>query len=172
MFSPPRWSFAPVLLFSALGAGAADSALPSYHPQPVAPPASAGYLRSDGALQIVGFDDMQGVVERLDAAFAQVHPGFNFVYAPANNLAALFSLTYDASAFAPVGSEFLAGAQGAYAIIAKGEPFGIRVAHASLNSNAKLSPIAIVVNRSNPLDHLTVGQVACIRSLSAAGSAT
>ena len=139
-------------LFAALALpGASSSAAPASAP--------AGYVRADGALQIVGWSDLQGAMERVDDLYASAHPGTRFAYASANSLASLYCLTIDATAFAPVSAEFLAGARGAYAIEVRAEPFGIRIAHASLRGGAKLSPFAIVVNRRNPLDHLTTGQV-------------
>ena len=149
-------SLAPVTL-ATMGALAALNGLAA-----VAPPRDAGYVLRDGSIQIVGFGDMDGIIARIDDLFAQDHPGFRFTRVKSNSLAALYSLAYDATAFAPVGSEFLAGAAGSYAIMVKGEPFGIRVAHASLNPDAAVSPLAIVVNRDNPIDHLSAGQVAHI----------
>jgi len=148
-----------------------DSAIPAYRPQPVAieAPRSAGYVLADGSLQIVAFDDMGGIVDRLDRLFAQVHPGFRFSVVKANNLASLYSLVYDATAFAPVGAEFLPGARGPYKIIAGAEPFGIRIAHGSVTPGAKVSPLAIIVNPANPLARLSEGQVARIFSAGGRG---
>lgn len=130
--------------------------------QPVAPPASAGYVLPDGSVQIVCFDDMLGLVERLDGLYERAHAGVKFTARPANNLAALQTMVFDASAFAPVGTDALGGAAVAYGAIVRGEPFPIRIAHASLNPAAKLGPLAVIAHPSNPIDHLSVDQVARI----------
>lgn len=144
-------------LFFSLFLSVAGSA--AIHAQTIAPSPGAGYVQRDGAIRIVGTDDLSGVIGRLNELFVQSHPGLKFNYVKANNLAALQTLVFDASAFAPVGSEFLIGAQVPYRAIVHAEPYGIRVAHGSLNPAAEVSPLAIVVNKSNPLEQLTTDQV-------------
>lgn len=158
--SPGRW-LAGVLVFPicAAAAGTVDPALPVYRPQPVPTPVRAGYVLPDGAVQIIGIGDMAGMVARWDHLFEKAHPGVKFHSVKSDALAALQSLTYDASALAPVGSPFLRSALGPYKILVKAPPFGIRVAHASLNPAAHVSPFAIVVPKSNPLDRISAGQV-------------
>jgi len=136
----------------------APAAVPA-SPALQAPPASAGYVRADGALEVVGAAGMSGPIERLNALFERAHPGFRFHYAPADNFAALYSLAYDATAFAPVGTEFPAGAAGPYGILVHAEPFGIRLAHGSLTPGAAVSPLAVIVHPTNPLARLSAGQV-------------
>ncbi|MFI5336010.1 MAG: PstS family phosphate ABC transporter substrate-binding protein [Opitutales bacterium] len=145
------------LLFGSLCAFACAAEAP-----PVAPPAGAGYVLPDGSVQIVCFDDLLGIIGRLDSIFAQAHPGVKFTARPANNLAALQTLVFDASALAPVGTDALGGAAVAYGAIVRGEAFPIRIAHASLNPAAKLGPLAVIAHPSNPLTHLSVDQVARI----------
>lgn len=155
---------AALLLAAPLAAAAVvpDPELPSYVPQPAAPPPKAGYLLADGSVQIVAFDDMIGILGRLDAIFTRSHPGVKFTLRPANSLAALQSLVFDASAFAPVGTDTLGGAEVAYNAIVRGEPWIVRVAHASLAPAARLGPLAVIAHPSNPLDRLTIDQVARI----------
>jgi phosphate transport system substrate-binding protein len=123
------------------------------------PPRSPGYLRPDGSLEVVGDAGLTGPIARLNALFERTHPGFRFQYSPADTFAALYSLAYDATAFAPVGAEFPAGASGPYAILVHAEPFGVRIAHGSLAPEAKVSPLAVIVNPANPLTHLSAAQV-------------
>lgn len=141
---------------------AVDPGIPAYRPQAVTPPSGAGYTLSDGSVQIMGFDDMQGIIESLDGIFVQSHSGVRFTYIGVNNLAALHALIFDATAFAPVGTEFMSVAGAPYRAIVHGEPYGIRIAHGSLNPRARLSPLAIIVNSNNPLVNLTTDQVAHI----------
>jgi phosphate transport system substrate-binding protein len=127
-----------------------------------ATPVRPGYVLASGALQIVGRPDFAPFFERLNSLYAEAHPGTGFRYAPGDDLAALHSLVYDASLFAPVGTEFLAGMLGPQHIVVHADPFGIRIAHASLQRDASLSPLAIVVHPANPLANLSTGQVARI----------
>ena len=142
-----------------------DPNLPFYRPQLATPPKDAGYVLPDCSIRIVGFDDMEGIISRLNELFVRSHPGVKFTYVKANSLAALYALIFDSSAFAPMSMEFLGGLT--YSDVVHGPPFSIRVAHASLNPKAKLSPLAIIVNRSNPIENLTVPQISSIFTQSA-----
>ena len=144
----------PLLSFSQ------TSNVASYKPQPASPPRDAGYLVPNGSVRIVGFDDMEGVISRLNDQFVRAHPGVKFIYVKGNSLAALYALIFDSSAFAPMGAEFLGSLT--YTDVVQGPPFSIRIAHASLNPKAKLSPLAVIVNRSNPVEHLTLAQIGSI----------
>jgi phosphate transport system substrate-binding protein len=147
---------------SLFGAGPAgvDPSLPAYRPQPAVPPKDAGYILPDGSIRIVGFDDMDGIIGRLNDLFVRSHPGVKFTYVKGNSLAALYALMFDSSVFAPMGIEFSGSLP--YTDTVHGPPFSIRVAHASLSPNAKLSPLAIIVNTSNPVESLTVNQITSI----------
>src|SRR5258708_3461763 len=130
--------------------------------EPVSPRPDAGYVIPDGSVRIVCFDDMLGIVERIDGLFEKANPGLKFTARPANNLAALQTLVFDASAFAPVGTDALGGAAVAYGALIHAEPFPIRMAHASLNPSSKMGPLAVIAHPSNPIEHLSIDQVARI----------
>jgi phosphate transport system substrate-binding protein len=132
-------------------------ALPSYQPSQVAPPKDAGYLLPDGSIRVVGLDDMQGMIEQLNAFYTRTHPGTRFTYVKSNSLAAIYTLIFDGTAFAPAGIIYPSNLT--YTDIVHGPPFSIRVAHGSLNPTAAVSPLAIIVNRSNPLDKLSMSQI-------------
>lgn len=148
------------LLSIGLAAAGVDASLPPYRPQHAAAPKDAGYILPDGSIRIVGFDDMEGMIGRLNELFVRSHPGVRFTYVKGNSLAALYALMFDSSVFAPMGMEFTGSLT--YTDTVHGPPFSIRVAHASLNPSAKLSPLAIIVNPSNPVDNLTVSQIGSI----------
>jgi hypothetical protein len=59
-----------------------------------------GYLMADGSIRIVGLDDMEGIVTGLNTLYAKTHPGTRFTYVKGNSLAAIYSLNFDATAFA------------------------------------------------------------------------
>jgi phosphate transport system substrate-binding protein len=138
---------------------------PAFQPEHVAPPKDAGYLMPDGSIRIVGLDDMEGIVTGLNALYTKTHPGTRFTYVKSNSLAAIYSLIFDATAFAPAAIVYPSNLT--YTDIVHGAPFSVRVAHGSLNSAAKVSGLAIIVNKSNPMIRLTMAQVASIFTQSA-----
>jgi phosphate transport system substrate-binding protein len=136
------------------------SQLPAYQPTQVKPTPGAGYLMPDGSIRIIGLGDMQGVVAKLNDFFAKTHPGTRFTYVKSDSLGSIYSLIFDATAFAPAGIVYPSNLT--YTDIVHGPPFSIRVAHGSLNPSAEVSPLAIIVNRSNPLSKLSMAQAASI----------
>ncbi len=129
-----------------------------YEPHAAAPRGGAGYVLPDGTIQIVAYREMAGVIRALNALFVQTHPGVKFKVLPGDNYSGMAALTFDVTAFAPLGSEFTRIGLGDNLKISP-EPTGFRIAHASLKPEAMLSPLAVIVNKSNPLDHLTMQQV-------------
>jgi phosphate transport system substrate-binding protein len=126
----------------------------------------------DGSIRIVGFDDMNGMVARWDALFAKDHPGIGFTPILKGNGTAIPAITYDMTLFAPEGGGATLLELLPYEKIygSKKDPVAaliIRVAHGSLTPGAKMSPLAIIVNKSNPIASITTGQVASIFSTGA-----
>ncbi len=121
-----------------------------------------GYMLPDGSVRIVGSAAMKGIVAKLDALFAQTHPGVRFKYEKADNNGAIDALIFDATPFAPVGTIYGGGI--AYSDIVKAAPFAVRIAHASLDVQAKVSPLAVIVNPANPVDKLAMSDVASMFS--------
>ena len=139
-----------------------DPGLPPYVPRPAAPPSSAGYLLPDGSVAIVGYNDMNEILARLNAIFIQSHPGVKFKMQLRGTATAAPALTLGVSAFAPMGAEFSWMELAAYRSFVGADPTPIRVAHCSLNPHALSAPVGIFVNRQNPVQKLTAGQVARI----------
>ncbi len=147
-------------------------ALPTYLPQPVAQPVDRGYVLPDGSVRIVGFDDMNGMVARWNAEFTRTHPGIRFTPILKGNGTAIPAITYDMTLFAPEGGGATLLELLPYEKIygSKKDPVAaliIRVAHGSLTPGAKMSPLAIVTNKSNSLPDITQEQVARIFSTGA-----
>jgi phosphate transport system substrate-binding protein len=140
---------------------------PAFQPEHVAPPKDAGYLIPDGSIRVVGLDDVEGIVTGLNALFAKTHPGTRFTYVKGNSLAAIYSLIFDATAFAPAAIVYPSNLT--YTDIVHGAPLSFRVAHGSLNPVAKVSGLAIIVNKSNPIKRLTMAEVGSIFTQSARG---
>ena len=128
----------------------------------VAPAKGAGYALPDGTVRIVGSAAMEGIVDKLDALFTQSHPGVRFKYERADDNGAIAALIFDATPFAPVSTIYSGGI--AYSDIVKAAPFAVRISHASLDSQAKVSPLAVIVNPANPVDKLTMAEVASMFS--------
>jgi len=63
-----------------------DASIYAYRPQMAAPPRGAGYVLPDGSIQIVGFDDMDGILESVNALFVQSHPGIKIKNIKGNKL--------------------------------------------------------------------------------------
>ena len=147
------------LLGIAALACAAPGELPSYEAKAVAPPARSGYVLKDGSIQIVAFKDMEGIIDGLDRLFAAAHPGTRFTLRLGNNASALSALTFGASALAPMGAEPTTSGLYGYGKLLGTEPLGIRIAHASLNPAASVSPLGVIVHPSNPLTEVSLGQV-------------
>jgi phosphate transport system substrate-binding protein len=146
-----------------------DPSLPDYKPQPVSKPSGHGWVMPDGSVRIVGFDDMAGMVGKWDQEFSATHPGIKFTPELKGNGTAIAAITYDMAAFAPEGGGATLLELLPYEKIygSKKEPIAaliIRVAHGSLNPAARMSPLGIVVNKSNPIKSLTKEQVATIFS--------
>ncbi len=148
--------------------------LPEYHPQPVPTPKNHGYITQNGSVRIVGFDDMAGMIAGWDRIFSRTHPGIEFTPILKGNETGIPAITYDMSAFAPEGGGATLLELLPYEKIfgSKKDPVApliIKVAHGSLNPSAKMSPLAIIVNKNNPIQSLTQQQVA---SIFATGSGT
>ena len=144
--------------------------LPRYEPKPVAFPRGASYLTPTGAIAIVGYNDMKDLLEAVDRLFLASHPEFHFALDLPGTRQAPPALARGATAFAPMGAEFTASQLQAYRRTAAGpDPVAIRVAHASISPRAKSGPLLIVVNPANPLERLTVEEVARIFSTAGTG---
>jgi phosphate transport system substrate-binding protein len=131
-------------------------------------PAGASYLTPEGAIRIVGYNDMQGMFEAIDALFVARHPEFTFALALTGTKAAAAALTSGQSALAPMGAEFYEEDVAAYRRAVGSYPLELRVAHDSLDSRALSSPMAIYVPAGNPLSQLTLAQVQQLFTLSPA----
>jgi phosphate transport system substrate-binding protein len=155
--------------------GLVDPNLPEYRPQPVPTPHDHGYVMPDGSVRIVGFDDMAGMVAKWDQEFTRTHPGIKFTPMLKGNGTAIPAITYDMTAFAPEGGGATLLELLPYEKIygSKKDPVAaliIRVGHGSLNPAAKMSPLGIIVNKSNPIKSLTEEQVASIFSTGSGSS--
>ncbi|HKB57236.1 MAG TPA: substrate-binding domain-containing protein [Lacunisphaera sp.] len=141
-----------------------DPELPAYRPQPYAQPKDAGYLLPDGSIRIVGAQGMDVAFKNLNALFGQSHPGAKFAMDLKGAATAIGGLYTGVSAFGPTVRSFWTAEVSAFRMTFGYEPSAIKVAHGAFATVSKANPIAIFVNRRNPVDKLTTEQVARIFS--------
>ena len=134
------------------GAGAPPSAIASSA-------ASAPYLTANGAISIVGYNDMREMLESLDALFERTHPGARFRLTLKGTRTAPAALAAGRSLFAPMGAAFSPDELAAYRREVGSEPIAFRIAHDSLDPRARSAPLAIFVPAANPLPRLDFAQL-------------
>ena len=138
--------------------------LPAYEAEPVPVPSEAHYVTPDGALAVVGYNDMEQMLAALGARFNATHPALRFAFTLKGTRTAPMALARAESAFAPMGAEFSPEQLATYRAVTGGEPQMFRVAHCSLDPSALSGPLAIVVPAASPLTALTLDEVAEIFS--------
>ncbi|MDQ6646604.1 MAG: hypothetical protein M3Y93_05125, partial [Pseudomonadota bacterium] len=126
------------------------------------PPARPAYVEADGAIRIVGYNDMRWMLEALDRAFSRSHPGVHFDLVLKGTRTAPAALADGSSLFAPMGAEFTDHALRRYRQRVGADPLLFRVAHAALDPRARSSPLAIYVNPANPLSAISMQQLRAI----------
>jgi phosphate transport system substrate-binding protein len=158
MISAAALRLAAAIIGAACPAGAphAPAALP-------APPPGATYLDHDGAVRIVGYNDMRAMFEGWDAALALRFPsGVRFALDLPSTRSAPAALIEGRSAMAPMGAEMTRDDLREAAAEFGAAPIMIRVAHDSLDARALSGPLGLVVANDSPLAALTLGQIAQI----------
>lgn len=156
-------AFATIAILAAGRVASADeaSALP-YEPRPVEISRAARYLTNEGAVRIVGYNDMQWIFEAWNALFRATHPEIAFQLVLKGTATAAPALTFGISAMAPMGAEFSALELESYRAMTGEEPLGFRVAHTSLNRAALSGPVKVFVHPTNPIGRVTMKQLAQI----------
>lgn len=138
-----------------------DPALPHYEPATVEAIRGEAWLAPDGAIRIVGYNDMREMFDAFVARYAAVHPGSAFRLELTGTRAAPPALAANTSALAPMGAEFTPGQLAEYRRATHGQdPIEFRIAHASLDSSALSGPLAVFVHADNPVRSLTLAQLA------------
>lgn len=125
-------------------------------------PAHPTYVEANGAIRIVGYNDMRWMLEALDRQFARSHPGIHFDLVLKGTRTAPAALADGSSLFAPMGAEFTDQALRRYRQRVGADPLQFRVAHAALDPRARSSPLAIYVNPANPLSAISIRQLRAI----------
>ncbi|MHB8813246.1 MAG: PstS family phosphate ABC transporter substrate-binding protein [Steroidobacteraceae bacterium] len=120
---------------------------------------SAPYLTANGAISIVGYNDMQEMLESLDGLFRRAHPGVRFALTLKGTRTAPAALAAGRSLLAPMGAEFQPDQLAAYRQVAGSDPIGFRIAHDSIDPQARSGPLVVLVPAANPLPQLTLAQL-------------
>ena len=126
------------------------------------PPSRPAYVEADGAIRIVGYNDMRWMLEALDRQFARTHPGARFDLLLKGTRTAPAALADGSSLFAPMGAAFTDQALLQYRRQVGADPLRFRVAHAALDPPARSSPLAIYVNPANPLRTISMRQLRAV----------
>jgi phosphate transport system substrate-binding protein len=156
-----RENFLPLTRAAAASAEiAAEPDWPDYAPLPAAANPGARYVEADGAVAIVGYNDMLGMMTALDARFTEAHPGIRFALKLKGTRTAPPALARGESLLAPMGAVFSPEQLADYRSVAGSDPIELRIAHDSLGDRALSGPLAIIVRRDNPLASLTLPQLA------------
>jgi phosphate transport system substrate-binding protein len=153
-----RWSLCLVLLAATGLASHGQPPKAAEAKAAVAAREQAGYVLPDGTIQIVTCSRLAGVVRALNQVYVAAHPGVKFTVLEGDNYSAMAALTFDRSAFAPLGSEYTRIGLGDNLKIAV-EPVGFRIAHASLSPGDGVPALGVIVNRANPVASLSMAQL-------------
>ena len=164
MTRPSKALFAALLVVAGSHAAGVDPALPLYEPRPFEAPRGAGYVKADGAIAVVGYNDMSDLMQALTARFSAAHPQVRFALDLRGTRFAPEALASGTSAFAPMGALFTPPQLEAYRARAGHEPIAFRIAHASLDPRALSGPLAVFVHKDNPVASLTLDELARVFS--------
>jgi phosphate transport system substrate-binding protein len=154
-----------VLFLARLGAAGmpVDPELPAYEPRPVEAPSDARYLLPDGSIRVSGADHAKFILEGFGALFGQSHPAVKFTLDLKGTTTGIPFLAHGLTPFAPLGRDINPHPELVqYKELNGAAPLELRVAHASNASHRLATSLGIYVNKANPLDRLTMDQVARI----------
>jgi len=119
-------------------------------------PPDAHYLTADDKVRVVGYNDMDQMLEALGRMFEQRHPGIRFEWELKGTRTAPGPLIDGTSAFAPMGAELEPDALARWRQVHDAEPLAVPIAHDSLTPGALSSPTGIFVHADNPLRTISV----------------
>ena len=157
----PAFTLFPFIVGATLAA-TVDSSLPPYQAHAVSLSKEATYVSRDGAVRITGAEHAGMMIAGFNELFQRTHPGFKFAVALKGTTTGMPALTHGVTLFAPMGREINGVELVPYAKIVGQDPVEIHVAHDSNTPGKLATSLAVYVNRSNPLDQLTMDQVARI----------
>jgi phosphate transport system substrate-binding protein len=120
----------------------------------------ANYTDASGAIQIVGNDGMESVLEGFNALFAQTHPELRFKLYLRGSSTAIPALTSGISAFAPMGRDIWPTDRTNFKNAHGYEPVDIKIGYAGWGPRTSFkTPPAVYVNQANAIAGLTLAQL-------------
>jgi ABC-type phosphate transport system substrate-binding protein len=134
---------------------ALDPALPGYRPG----------ARVDGEIRSVGSDGMKSLMERWMRDFRSWQPGVRRGerWEHLGTLNGFHALMAGETDLAPMGRELWPSEAADYASLHPGQvPFEIRVARGGFNTQQRTTAQAVFVNARNPIEHITLPQLAAV----------
>lgn len=149
-----------VLAVISCAANAQNAALPEYVPQQQV----TGTLRVWGH-GAAGKDYIGSLVRKWETGFEKLQPGVHFEDKLYGTASALGSLYTDTGDIAVMGREIWPAEKEAFVDVKGYGPIGVNVVTGSLDIRNKEFALTFVVNRTNPLAHLSLAQVRDIFSV-------
>jgi len=143
---------AALALAGAAIAAQVDPALPSYEPR--------AFVVPKDRVRVVGYNDMKEILAAMGETFEALHPGYHIEFELPGTRFAPSALAEGRSAFAPMGAELTPPQLIEYREKVGADPVAIRIAHASLDPRALSGPLAIFVNRRNPVASIGMDRLA------------
>ncbi|HEV2485185.1 MAG TPA: substrate-binding domain-containing protein [Terracidiphilus sp.] len=115
-----------------------------------------------GTIRIVGTDTMKELMDRWITAFTALHPAVHIALAAKGALTAAPALADGSADLAPLGREFTPTELTAFRSNRNYNPTGIPVALGSYDVSGRTLALAVFVNQSNPIAHLSFKQLDAI----------
>lgn len=133
-----------------------ESPIPLYHSEGNNVNSDTLTLNQRGAIEIIGYNDMEEIISRWNNIFSIYNSGIIFE----NNLKGTRTgpngLVSKRSLIAPMGAPFESDALIMYRNSFDHDPVMFNVAHSSLHPTALSGPIAIFVHKDNPINELNL----------------
>ncbi|MDE1146861.1 MAG: substrate-binding domain-containing protein [Azospirillaceae bacterium] len=124
-------------------------------------PSTTSYLQPDGAITLIGNDGMDSLLGKLNALYAQAHPGARFTMTLKGSSTALPALTAGVTLLAPMAREAWRAEAAGFKQVYGYEATPIRIGYSGYGPRPPAkTPPAIYVNGHNPLAGVSVAQLA------------
>src|SRR5580704_13204042 len=131
---------------------AQETALPAYSPIPI----------PSGAIRSWGDEAMRSTMTAWEQAFREYHPEITFedtLLGTATSMAGMITSTSDLSLMGrPVTVNEVIGFEWVFRV----KPLGIQVMNGPLQGEGKSPALAVFVSRDNPIQHISMAQLAAI----------
>lgn len=116
-------------------------------------------IKVEGTLRSIGADTMEDLTRAWNAGFAKFHPGVTLTMEAKASGTAVPGLTAGTGDVGPCAREVLPPELEPFQKKFGYAPFAVRVASGSYRTPGKTHAIAFLVNRDNPIQHLTFEQI-------------